>query len=90
MQACSLSRAAAAPPDQPAHAARRQPARHAKPCHATPRRSLESFQGLQQDKAHCLAHPDVLISAVGTRRRNRCWLAPGCAAGPAGPLGSGS
>jgi len=30
-------------------------------------RSLDSFGALQREKAHCLAQPDVLISAVGTR-----------------------
>lgn len=30
-------------------------------------RSLESFEALQREKGHCLAQPDVLISAVGTR-----------------------
>lgn len=30
-------------------------------------RSLQSFQQLLADKGHCLARPDVLISAVGTK-----------------------
>lgn len=30
-------------------------------------RSLESFKQLLDGKRHCLAHPDVLISAVGTK-----------------------
>lgn len=30
-------------------------------------RALSSFQQLLQDKGHCLAHPDVLLSAVGTK-----------------------
>jgi hypothetical protein len=31
------------------------------------RRALDSFKQLLSDKAHCLAHPDILISAVGTK-----------------------
>lgn len=30
-------------------------------------RALGSFQQLLKDKAHCMAHPDALISAVGTK-----------------------
>ena len=30
-------------------------------------RALDSFLQLQKDKVHCLAHPDALISAVGTK-----------------------
>ncbi|MEW5316387.1 MAG: hypothetical protein WDW38_007764 [Sanguina aurantia] len=30
-------------------------------------RALDSFQALLSDKSHCLAHPDALISAVGTK-----------------------
>jgi hypothetical protein len=39
-------------------------------------RSLESFLELQTQKGHCLAHPDVLISAVGTKVgvRVRVWV----------------
>jgi hypothetical protein len=33
-------------------------------------RALDSFKQLLSDKAHCLAHPDVLISAVGTKIYN--------------------
>lgn len=33
-------------------------------------RALGSFQQLLQDKGHCLAHPDVLLSAVGTKVYN--------------------
>eukprot|EP00878_Enallax_costatus_P014266 GHUV01014922.1.p1 GENE.GHUV01014922.1~~GHUV01014922.1.p1 ORF type:complete len:413 (+),score=120.28 GHUV01014922.1:330-1568(+) len=33
-------------------------------------RALDSFKKLLQDKSHCLAHPDVLISAVGTKIYN--------------------
>ncbi|KAF6259195.1 sucrose-6F-phosphate phosphohydrolase-domain-containing protein [Scenedesmus sp. NREL 46B-D3] len=33
-------------------------------------RALDSFKQLLRDKAHCLAHPDVLISAVGTKVYN--------------------
>lgn len=33
-------------------------------------RALDSFKQLLQDKSHCLAHPDVLISAVGTKIYN--------------------
>lgn len=33
-------------------------------------RALDSFKSLLQEKAHCLAHPDVLISAVGTKIYN--------------------
>ncbi|WIA20655.1 hypothetical protein OEZ85_005031 [Tetradesmus obliquus] len=33
-------------------------------------RALDSFKQLLADKAHCLAHPDVLISAVGTKVYN--------------------
>lgn len=33
--------------------------------------SLESFKQLLEDKANCLARPDVLISAVGTKVYNR-------------------
>jgi hypothetical protein len=32
-------------------------------------RALGSFQQLLKDKGHCLAHPDVLLSAVGTKVR---------------------
>ncbi len=48
------------------HVQRAPPSQPSAACLA-PRRALESFQALQQDKAHCLAHPDVLISAVGTK-----------------------
>ncbi|KAG1661702.1 hypothetical protein FOA52_002038 [Chlamydomonas sp. UWO 241] len=30
-------------------------------------RALKSFQALMKEKAHCMAHPDALISAVGTK-----------------------
>jgi len=33
----------------------------------TARRSLPQFLELMQKKSHCLAHPDALISAVGTK-----------------------
>ena len=32
-----------------------------------PPRALDSFQKLLREKAHCMAHPDALISAVGTK-----------------------
>lgn len=32
-----------------------------------PCRALDSFQALLAEKSHCLAHPDALISAVGTK-----------------------
>jgi hypothetical protein len=46
------------------------------PCPLPPNRSLSSFQQLLSDKSSCLAHPDVLISAVGTKIYNwdgRAW-----------------
>jgi hypothetical protein len=33
-------------------------------------RALDSFKQLLSDKTHCLAHPDILISAVGTKVYN--------------------
>jgi hypothetical protein len=36
-------------------------------------RSLASFTTLLADKAHCLAHPDALISAVGTKVGSVSW-----------------
>lgn len=33
-------------------------------------RALDSFKKLLHDKSHCLAHPDVLVSAVGTKIYN--------------------
>lgn len=36
-------------------------------CFCRPSRALDSFQALLDEKSHCLAHPDALISAVGTK-----------------------